>query len=113
MPSATYRLFEAAMRGRKQILCTYDGYPREICPIILGYKDGAEKSLVFQFGGGGSSPLPPQGDWRCLEVARVRDVRLRDGRWHAGSTHMKSQSCVKDVDLDVNPDSPYRPRRRL
>ncbi|WEX08188.1 hypothetical protein [Chelativorans sp. AA-79] len=113
MPSATYRLFAEAMRDRKQVICTYGGYSREICPIILGHSDGKEKALVFQFGGGSSSGLPPRRNWKCLELAKVRNARLRDGPWHAGSSHRQSQSCVKDVDLDVNPASPYKPRRRF
>src|SRR5438067_3974657 len=43
MPSETYRLFERAMEERKQILCTYDGYRRELCPIILGHSQGKEE----------------------------------------------------------------------
>ena len=35
-----------AARGRS---CMYDGYPRAICPIILGHSEGAEKALTFQF----------------------------------------------------------------
>lgn len=37
MPSSNYRLFEQAMRTRKPIACMYEGHPRELCPIVLGY----------------------------------------------------------------------------
>ena len=37
MPSPTYKLFERAMRDGQQIVCTYDGHRRELCPIILGH----------------------------------------------------------------------------
>jgi NAD(P)-dependent dehydrogenase (short-subunit alcohol dehydrogenase family) len=50
MPCATYRLFERAMRERKQIVCTYEGYVREVCPHILGHTEGQEKALTYQFG---------------------------------------------------------------
>src|SRR5215204_7200788 len=40
--SETYRLFERAMIERKQIVCTYDGERREVCPIILGHSHGQE-----------------------------------------------------------------------
>lgn len=112
MPSPAYELFEEAMRCRKQILCVYDGYPRELCPIILGRTDGQEVALTYQFAGGGSKRLPPAGQWKCLYLSKVRDVQLRDGPWHAGDRHMQRQSCVELVDLDVNPDSPYDPHRR-
>jgi hypothetical protein len=113
MVSSTYKQFAEAMAARKQILCDYDGYPRELCVIILGHSQGQEKALTFQFGGQSKSGLPPQGDWRCLWLSKVSEVRLRDGAWHAGTRHTQPQGCVEDVDIDVNPISPYNPKRRL
>lgn len=113
LPSRTYDLIAQAMSERKQLLCVYDGYPREVCPIVLGHSKGIEKALVYQFAGGSSRGLARGGDWKCFEVSKMRDVMLRDGPWHAGDTHRQAQTCVEAVDLDVNPDSPYRPRRKL
>jgi hypothetical protein len=113
VPSATYDLFAQAMGGRQQILCTYGGYARELCPIILGHSQGQEKALTYQFAGQSSTGLPPGGEWRCLFLSKVADVRLRQGPWHAGDSHNRPQGCVEIVDLDVNPSSPYNPRRRL
>jgi hypothetical protein len=113
MPSATYELFAEAMAEHKQIICLYDGKLRELCPIILGLSGGQEKALTFQFGGQSSKGLPPGGEWRCLFLAKVSNVRLRDGPWHAGDSHKAPQGCVEIVDLDVNPASPYQPNRRL
>jgi hypothetical protein len=108
-PSYSYKLFEEAMAGRKQILCTYDGRPRELCPIILGHSQGQEKALTYQFGGQSEKGLPPGGQWRCLWLCKVGNIRLRDGSWHAGDGHNQPQDCVEIVDLDVNPASPYNP----
>jgi hypothetical protein len=113
MQSPTYELFREAMAGRRQIVCTYGGYRRELCPIILGHSAGEEKALTFQFGGGSRSGLQTEGEWRCLWLSKVSDVRLRDGPWHAGSSHSQTQGCVDIVDFDVNPSSPYSPKRRL
>lgn len=112
-PSQTYRSFEQAMAERKQIVCVYDGYHRELCPIILGHSSGEETALTFQFGGESKSGLPRGGEWKCLRLAEVRDVQLRDGTWHAGARHSQKQTCVEIVDLDVNPKSPYNPKRQL
>ena len=101
------------MRSRKQIACTHNHYRRELCAIILGHSRGKEKALTFQFGGQSSQGLPPQGAWRCLWLAEVTDVELRDGPWFAGDRHTQPSSCVDDVDLDVNPSSPYSPKRTL
>jgi hypothetical protein len=113
MPSPIYDLFAQAIAARKQILCTYDGYRRELCPIILGRSQGQEKALTYQFDGQSRTGLPPGGQWRCLFLSKVSDVRLRDGPWLAGDSHTQPQGCVEIVDLDVNPASPYKPKRRL
>jgi hypothetical protein len=65
MPSATCKLFEQAMRARKQICCAYRGYARELCPVVLGHSLGQEKALTFQVGGESKSGLPPGGEWRA------------------------------------------------
>ena len=108
-PSATYKLFAQAIEQRKQIVCSYRGFRRELCPIILGHKEnGDEVSLTFQFGGESSRALPRGGSWRCLFLSEASDVQLRDGRWRSGPSHQRPQSCVDIVDLDVNPSSPYK-----
>ena len=109
--SPTYELFVRAIRDRKQIVCVYENHPRELCPIILGHSRGQEKALTYQFGGSSNSGLPPGGEWRCLWLAKVREAALRDGPWHGGSSHTQPQGCVEIVDLDVNPASPYKPKR--
>jgi PIN domain nuclease of toxin-antitoxin system len=110
--SRVYELFAQAVAERKQISCTYEGLPRELCPHILGHTKGEEVALTYQFGGQSKSGLPPGGEWRCFSLSKVRHVRLRGGPWHAGSRHTRPQPCVEVVDLDVNPSSPYRPRRK-
>lgn len=116
MSSPIYNLFVKAMVDRKQILCLYGGYRREVCPFMLGLnKDGEEAALTYQFAGRTSDKrgLPPGGAWKCLHLSAVSDVRLRDGPWHGGASHSKAGTCLKVVDLDVNPDSPYNPKRSL
>ena len=113
MASPIYDLFEKALAGRKQIRCSYKGHRREICPVMLGHTDGEEVVLTYQFAGESESGLPPDGQWKCLHLSRVSDVELRDGPWRSGARHTRQQHCVRVVDLDVNPKSPYKPKRRL
>ena len=112
MPSRTYELMADALTNRRQVLCDYDGYPRELCPVVLGHSKGEEKALTFQFGGDSGSGLPRGGEWRCLFQSKVRHARLPEGPWRSGGSHRQPQGCVEEVDLDVNPDSPYEPKRR-
>ena len=100
MPSATYALFRDAILGERQVVCSYDGRRRELCPHIIGTsKSGDEIVLAWQFVGGSSGPLP---QWRCLRIAEVRDARLRRGPWYEGGSHRATQNCVSDIDLDIN-----------
>ena len=100
MPSATYALFRDAILGERQVVCSYGGRRRELCPHIIGAsKSGEEVVLAWQFAGESSGPLP---QWRCLRIAEVRDVRLRRGPWHEGGSHRTTQTCVSDIDLDIN-----------
>jgi len=102
MPSATYALFRNAILTEQRVLCTYGGRPRELCPHIIGTnKHGDEAVLAWQFAGESSGKLP---QWRCLKLANVRDARARDGRWHEGGSHQTTQTCVTEIDLDINVD---------
>jgi hypothetical protein len=100
MPSATYTLFRNAILAEQQVICSYGGHRRELCPHIIGTnKDGEEAVLARQFGGESSGKLP---QWRCLKLANVSNSRARDGRWHEGGSHKSEQSCVANIDLDIN-----------
>lgn len=109
--SRTYELFVRAIKERKQIVCSYQGSVREVCPVLLGHTRGEEKALTFQFGGESRSGLPPGGEWRCLWLSGVSEPMLRDGPWRSGDRHGQSQACVEIVEYDVNPHSPYFQRR--
>ena len=72
--STIFRLFHEAILKRQQITCRYEGRYREVCPYVLGHKDGSETALVYQFGGESSRDLPDKGEWRCFSLAKVRDA---------------------------------------
>ena len=100
MPSPTYAVFRNAILSEQQVTCSYEGRHRELCPHIIGAnKNGEEVVLAWQFGGQSSGPLP---QWRCLRLANVRDARARAGHWHEGGSHRITQTCVSDIDLDIN-----------
>jgi uncharacterized protein (DUF4415 family) len=112
-PSPAYKLFEQAITSRKQILCTYDGYFRELCPVILGHTNRQEMALAFRFAGQTKSGLPPRDQWKSLSLAKVSDIKLRDGPGHAGASHTSPQHCLQQVDLDINSASPCNPKRQV
>ena len=100
MPSQNYTLFRNAILAEQQVTCLYEGRYRELCPHIIGTnKRGEEAVLAWQFAGESSGKLP---QWRCLRLANVSEVRTRNGRWRAGGSHRTTQTCVTDIDLDIN-----------
>jgi len=102
MPSQTYALFRNAILSEKQVVCSYGGRTRELCPHIIGSnRRGEEVVLAWQFAGESSGRLP---QWRCLKLANVREARARDGLWHEGGSHRTAQTCVSNIDLDINID---------
>jgi hypothetical protein len=113
MPSAVHALFLEAMRAQRPVTCTYPGHIREICPIMLGRTGLEEKALVFQFGGSTSSGRLTMPTWKCFRLVEVHDAALAEGRWHAGTSHTSASSCMKMVEYDVNPNSPYSPAFKL
>ena len=113
MPSAAHALFIEAMRAQRPLACIYQDHYREICPIMLGRTGLEEKALVFQFGGSTSQGPIRKPDWKCFKLDEVRDAVLIEGRWRSGSDHSEAQHCMKMVEYDVNPLSPYSPAFKL
>lgn len=111
----TYQLIRNALLNAQQVVFTYQGLPREVCPHVLGYKDGREKVLVFQFGGQSSRGPIGAGQWRCLFLDEVSNVTVRDGDWHSMDTTGRPQTCVDEVDVEMRRDgfggyTPYAKR---
>lgn len=96
-----YAALKAAIRDRQALSCRYHGHLRQICPHVLGTKDGEARVLVYQFAGGTDSGLPPGGEWRCLVLRDLSDVAPLDAGWHT-APHAQPQTCIDDVDTEVD-----------
>ena len=99
--SDTYSIVRQAILDKDQIVATYRGHRREMCPHAIGSKDGRRQALFFQFAGSSISGLPPGGEWRCIPIEGLSDVVRRSGRWHSGGDHTQPQTCVDLVDVEV------------
>ena len=100
-------LLTEAILNKKQVLAKYDDLEREMCPHVLGYKDGQAQCLFYQFAGESSKGIYPLDDpnadrnWRCLFLHKLTDVSLRDGPWYSISRHTRPQTCVDTVIVEV------------
>lgn len=103
MNSPVYALIRDAIRGRQQVIAVYLGHPREMCPHVIGTKDGREQALFYQFGGtSGKGPIVPGSvhNWRCIPIDGLTEVSVRPGEWHTAPD--RPPACVDTVDLEVD-----------
>jgi len=102
--SQAYMVIRDAIAKKQQVIATYKGHVREMCPHVIGTKNGKEQALFYQFGGTSSSKAIVtwnEGNWRCLAISELRDVSVRDGEWYSVSRHSCPQRCVDNIDLEV------------
>jgi hypothetical protein len=100
-----YQVLREAILKKQQVIATYNGYQREMCPHALGNKKGKEHCLFYQFGGQSSSGSIIPGsekNWRCIAVSGLKEVSVREGQWHTAYNHSKKQTCIDDVDVEVS-----------
>lgn len=96
-----YELIRSATLAKQQVLATYRGHRRELCPHVLGTRAGRLQALFFQFGGTSSSSLSPDGGWRCIPLDGLEDVVVRDGLWHTRSDYHYVETCVDTIDVEA------------
>ncbi|GER09396.1 hypothetical protein D3C87_924000 [compost metagenome] len=105
MTSTTYNLIRQAILDKRNINAMYEGLFRQLSPHAIGLgRDGQEQALFYQYAGKSKKGLAPAGapsNWRCLPIAALADVVLNDDAWQSAGNHSKTQSCVKQVDLEV------------
>ena len=105
MVSQKYMIIRQAILNKQQIVAEYHGKIRRLCPHAIGYTNGKEYALFYQFEGGSNSrPIDktdPTKNWRCLNIADIVDLYVVSGKWHTAPNHTRPQKCIKDVDLEV------------
>lgn len=100
----------AAIVDRKQISFVAGGHRREMCPHILGTRQGVWHVYGWQFAGDANRGHLP--DWRCIELLSITsDIRVRDGEWHRGWRAKNAmQTCVDVIFAEVDPAFGPQPR---
>lgn len=101
---SSYATIRQAILNKYQVIGEYHGHRREMCPHVIGTKNGEAHVLCYQFAGGSQSGLGPDGskdNWRCIRIAEFRNVTTRAGSWHTAPNHSRPQSCVDEIDVEV------------
>jgi hypothetical protein len=107
-----YRTLAEAIGTRQQVIARYAGEERVFSPHALGTKRGVAHVLVYQYAGGSRSGLPEGGEWRCLNLDELRDIRLEAGSWHTAPNVFNPQTCLDDVEVVVDPLPPRKASER-
>lgn len=104
MKSKTYEIIKSAIEKKQQVFATYDNKYREMCPHAIGTKNGVEQALFFQFGGDTSSgkiTSDTKENWRCITLAKLSNITVKDGEWHTFDNHSRPSSCIDKIDVQV------------
>jgi hypothetical protein len=101
-----YRMVRQAIINKDIVVANYHGHVREMCPHVIGLKNGRAQALLYQFAGGSSTELGPDGsssNWRCVIVDELRDVLIRKsmGEWHTASNYSRPQTCIDQMSIDA------------
>jgi hypothetical protein len=95
-----------AIIHRRPIAAFYGGRRRMLCPHLLGRsKHRRLLVLCYQYGGDSESGLNPStllDNWRCLALENLSQVELLEGPWQTAENHSPPQTCIEDVELDVD-----------
>jgi hypothetical protein len=100
-------MIREAILNKNIIVATYHGHAREMCPHVIGKKNGRAQALLYQFAGESNSGLQPDGspaNWRCLRIDELSDVSIKESRgaWHTASNYSAAaQKCVSEIEATV------------
>lgn len=104
-------LIRLAIAEKRAIFAHYDGFPRYLCPHMIGQKLGKLNALCYQFAGRGSKgeiktpsvPLdgPPEL-WRCMEVEKFQKLEVQEvGLWYTCRKHTETSTCADRILAEV------------
>jgi len=100
----TYDWIKQAIEEKKSLNLVYNDHIRQVCPCLLGSKNGKYYVLCYQYGGGSVSGLSADTtkNWRCLEVDKISAVQNNQDEFQVPENHSTIQSCVENIDIELN-----------
>ena len=101
-----YSLLAEAIGSKQQVAARYHDRERIFSPHALGTKRSVAHVLVYQYAGGSETGLPPGGEWRCLNVEELSDLRLEPGAWHTAPNVFNPQTCLDEIEVLADPLPP-------
>ena len=99
MARSKAELLLQAINEQRPVSATYQDHSRSFCPYQLGTKGHQDHVLVWQYDGESQSGELPQ--WRCLDVAGLRDVLLLDDPWVEAPEPGEPSPCIDFLSAHV------------
>lgn len=102
--ATVYEQVKQAVLHKQIVTATHHGYLREMCPHVIGTKNGRQHALFYQFAGGSKRGVEPDGspqNWRCIFLDELSGVNVKAGSWHSASDYGPDQTCVHTIDVHV------------
>jgi hypothetical protein len=103
---SVYSTIRQAAIDKKTIVITYNGLERIMCPHVVGKnRNGRLHALCYQFAGRSKDrPIEADGspnNWRCIDIEKISTILVRDGDWHTAANNSRPQTCVAQIDFEV------------
>lgn len=102
---SNYQIIKEAIINKQPISAVYNGKYREMCPHVIGKKNGRNQALFYQFGGESNSSNIIAGsasNWRCIQIDGLSNIKVISGGWHTASNHSIPSTCVDEIDVEVS-----------
>ena len=100
--SNSFELIKQAIIEQKCMTAVYHERLRDLCPHVLGWKDGREHALFFQVGGESEKGLASTGSWRCLNLDELSEIETSDSEFRTGPGYFDNpQKCVDKVEAQI------------
>jgi hypothetical protein len=79
-----YRMMRQAIIDKDIVVASYRSPVWEMCPHVIGKKNGRLQAFLYQFVG-----------------ERSVSIKKSTGEWHTASNHSAVQTCVDEIDVKV------------
>jgi phosphoglycerate dehydrogenase-like enzyme len=121
LPTSTYEAVQQAIINKDQVIASYNGQRMELCPHIIGTKNGRERALFYMFSDSiaanpyaSAAPKPDNAqttsgmgasddadNWICIFIDSLTLVWTRRGPWHSAPTKSRPRDCIDEIDVEV------------
>jgi len=99
-----YNKIKDAIKNKQVIKAVYKNRYYEICPHILGSKEGHRRVLCYQFKSLAITDLEKDNHchWLCIPLSELSEVEITDGNWRCTQNTIRPSECMDTIDCMVN-----------